>query len=75
MVVHKADKRRFVVAGHEEAYIEYELVDSGKTMDLQHTFVPDSMRGQGVAAEIANFDSHPLPFLFKSSSTLHVPFM
>ncbi|MCL7039248.1 hypothetical protein MKW94_019506 [Papaver nudicaule] len=34
----------------KKAYLEYELRNGGKVMDIVHTFVPSSKRGQGLAS-------------------------
>nr|DAD39707.1 TPA_asm: hypothetical protein HUJ06_014030 [Nelumbo nucifera] len=36
----------------KKAYIEYELRDGGKVMDIVHTFVPSSKRGHGLASHL-----------------------
>jgi hypothetical protein len=52
MVVHNEASHRFEIAGdHGGAYLEY--TRRGEVLDLQHTFVPDSMRGQGAAAQLS----------------------
>lgn len=38
----------------DKGYISYECIDD-QTWDLQHTFVPESMRGQGIAKILAKF--------------------
>lgn len=51
-IVHFPEKQRFELqnAGNEPAYVSYRL--NGKKAVLDHTFVPDSLRGQGIAAII-----------------------
>ncbi|KAJ4951821.1 hypothetical protein NE237_028653 [Protea cynaroides] len=34
----------------KKAYLQYELRNEGKVMDIVHTFVPSSKRGQGLAS-------------------------
>lgn len=36
----------------KKAYVQYVLRDNGKVMDLVHTYVPSSMRGQGMASHL-----------------------
>ena len=38
----------------EKGYISYAFVDE-TTLDLQHTFVPESLRGRGIAKELAKY--------------------
>ena len=38
----------------EKGYISYAFVDE-TTLDLQHTFVPESLRGHGIAKELAKY--------------------
>ncbi len=47
-VKHQADDQRFilVVDGHESV-ADYRL--SGQNIDFNHTYVPDALRGRGVA--------------------------
>ena len=47
-VKHQPDDKRFVVIidGHESV-ADYRL--SGQNIDFNHTYVPDALRGQGVA--------------------------
>ncbi|XP_043724961.1 acetyltransferase At1g77540-like [Telopea speciosissima] len=35
-----------------EAYLQYELRSGGKVMNILHTFVPSSKRGQGLASRL-----------------------
>jgi predicted GNAT family acetyltransferase len=52
-VTHDESAKQFVVHGDgDDAYIKYALPDAG-TIDLQHTFVPQNDRGQGVADALA----------------------
>ncbi|KAF5816274.1 putative acyl-CoA N-acyltransferase [Helianthus annuus] len=37
----------------KKAYIEYELRNGGKVMDITHTFVPSSKRGLGLASHLS----------------------
>ena len=39
---------------NDKGYISYEYMND-KTLDLQHTFVPESMRGRGIAKQLAKF--------------------
>ncbi|CAL5384917.1 hypothetical protein ACSBR2_001387 [Camellia fascicularis] len=36
----------------KKAYIQYQLRDGGKVMDILHTFVPSSKRGLGLASHL-----------------------
>ena len=38
----------------DKSYISYEWINDS-AVDLQHTFVPESMRGQGIAKQLAKF--------------------
>ena len=40
----------FITLGTEEAHLNYRL--EGNTIDFYHTFVPDSIRGKGIAEKI-----------------------
>ena len=52
-VEHREQEERFVVAlGDEEAELAYTRPERG-VIDIQHTFVPRSARGQGVAEALA----------------------
>lgn len=47
-VIHQPDKSRFVCdTGSGEAEMTYRL--SGSTVDFNHTYVPGSARGRGIA--------------------------
>lgn len=52
-VQHNPDKQCFsaLVDGHQ-AILEYRAVDA-QTLDFHHTYVPDALRGKGVAAVLA----------------------
>jgi len=52
MITHNAAASRFEYA-HEGAVAICEYRRMGGVWDLCHTYVPDSMRGQGVAGELA----------------------
>ena len=48
-VIHQPDQSRFVCdTGNGEAEMTYRL--SGSSVDFNHTYVPDSARGRGIAA-------------------------
>ncbi|MGL5359611.1 MAG: GNAT family N-acetyltransferase, partial [Shewanella sp.] len=51
VVAHQQDKQRFVifVDGHE-AVLEYRL--EGKHIDFSRTYVPDELRGKGLAERL-----------------------
>ncbi|XP_059630740.1 acetyltransferase At1g77540-like [Cornus florida] len=36
----------------KEAYLQYQLRDGGKVMDIVHTFVPSTKRGLGLASHL-----------------------
>ncbi|KAI3899089.1 hypothetical protein MKW92_040071 [Papaver armeniacum] len=44
------DKERKFETEDKKAYLEYVLRNGGKVMDIVHTFVPSSKRGQGLAS-------------------------
>lgn len=53
-IQHQQDQQQFTAQLNEHiAKITYRFVDD-KTVDFNHTFVPDVFRGQGVAAELVN---------------------
>ena len=50
-VIHNPSENRFEYrAGGDIAVCEYELI--GNVWHFNHTLVPDSMRGQGIAAQL-----------------------
>ena len=47
--MHQPEHARFVVdLGPEQAVLTYKLLDQAR-IDFNHTYVPDSARGQGIA--------------------------
>lgn len=51
-VVHEKEKNRFVIYGEKgEAEINYQVQDG--EIDIHRTFVPDSLRGKGLAGILA----------------------
>lgn len=52
-IVHDPERQQFyTIVNGARAYLAY--MDLGKqTLDIYRTFVPDSLRGQGVAAQLA----------------------
>jgi uncharacterized protein len=53
-VINNLDRQRFEIdVDGEFAFIEYRINDG--TMYLMHTFVPDNLRGQGLAQKLAGF--------------------
>jgi predicted GNAT family acetyltransferase len=51
-VIHQPDKQRFVASsGGEESVLEYTLLPDN-AIEFKRTFVPESMRGQGVAEKL-----------------------
>lgn len=53
-IQHQQDHQQFVAQLDEHvAKVTYQYVDA-KTVDFNHTFVPDAFRGHGVAAELVN---------------------
>jgi len=46
--------RFYVDLDGSTAYLAYTQVDD-RTLDLRHTFVPDALRGRGLAAQIVRF--------------------
>ncbi|XP_057446285.1 acetyltransferase At1g77540 [Lotus japonicus] len=51
-IVWNEQQKRFETED-KEAYLEYVLRENGKVMDLIHTFVPSSKRGQGMASHLS----------------------
>lgn len=50
-IIHEPNNSRFVVKGNEqEAVIEYQL--NGNQIDFTRTFVPESLRGEGLAGKL-----------------------
>eukprot|EP00193_Tetraselmis_chui_P007372 CAMPEP_0177757556 /NCGR_PEP_ID=MMETSP0491_2-20121128/3704_1 /TAXON_ID=63592 /ORGANISM="Tetraselmis chuii, Strain PLY429" /LENGTH=95 /DNA_ID=CAMNT_0019273211 /DNA_START=290 /DNA_END=577 /DNA_ORIENTATION=- len=50
---HDAAGKRFGVAmDGAEAYVTYELDETAKTLDLQHTWTPPELRGKGLAGQV-----------------------
>jgi uncharacterized protein len=53
-VINNLDRQRFEIdVDGEFAFIEYHMNDG--TVYLMHTFVPDNLRGQGLAQKLAKF--------------------
>lgn len=53
-IQHQQDQHQFIAQlDDHEAKITYHYVDD-KTVDFNHTLVPDAFRGHGVAAELVN---------------------
>jgi len=53
-VINNLDRQRFEIdVDGEFAFIEYRINDG--TIYLMHTFVPDALRGQGLAQKLAEF--------------------
>jgi predicted GNAT family acetyltransferase len=49
---HQPDRQRFIVeAGEDEAVLEYRLLP-GNGIDFTYTFVPQALRGQGIAEKL-----------------------
>ncbi|MFV7785660.1 GNAT family N-acetyltransferase [Shewanella marisflavi] len=53
-ILHQADQQKFVlsIAGHD-AVLEYQ--QQGDRVDFTRTFVPDPLRGQGVAGRLVRY--------------------
>ncbi|WP_394204209.1 GNAT family N-acetyltransferase [Shewanella waksmanii] len=50
-IVHQEQQQQFIAGIPEnQALLQYELSD--QQVNFHHTFVPDSMRGQGVAQQL-----------------------
>jgi predicted GNAT family acetyltransferase len=50
---HEPEARRFVAdIGSETAYLTYREIE-GRVLDLDHTYVPRSQRGRGIASHLA----------------------
>lgn len=53
-IQHQPDQQQFIAQLDEHiAKVTYQYVDA-KTVDFNHTFVPDAFRGHGVAADLVN---------------------
>jgi len=53
-IIHEEEKSRFILrSGGEDALLEYRL-GGGREVEFTRTFVPDSMRGKGVAGQLVN---------------------
>lgn len=51
-VQHHADRQRFVImTGRQESVLEYRLLPGG-LINFTHTFVPQNLRGQGIAERL-----------------------
>ncbi|XP_011624341.1 acetyltransferase At1g77540 [Amborella trichopoda] len=50
IVWNEAEKR--FESEDKKAFIQYHLRNSGKVMDIVHTYVPSSKRGQGLASHL-----------------------
>lgn len=51
-IVHQAEQQRFVVEiDGQQARLEYHLL-AGQQVDFSYTFVPPSLRGQGIAERL-----------------------
>ncbi|KAA8538454.1 hypothetical protein F0562_028000 [Nyssa sinensis] len=50
-IVWNESQKRFETED-KKAYLQYELRDGGKVMDIVHTFVPTSKRGLGLASHL-----------------------
>jgi len=53
-VIHdKLEKKFYCVIGNTESKVEYDFVkENNNIIEIFHTFVPDELRGQGIAKEI-----------------------
>ena len=55
-VIHDPQKKMFVlnISGHDPSFLEYDFLDRDHSqVDMYETFVPTSLRGQGVAKVLA----------------------
>jgi len=54
-ILHNAARQRFeVAAGNSLAVLEYTPLGATK-LDYRHTFVPQAMRGRGIASRLVRF--------------------
>ena len=60
-IQHEEGKRYYIPFGNEEAELTY--VESGRTRDFRHTYVPEAQRGQKVAEKLVR---HALDDTMKS---------
>jgi uncharacterized protein len=52
---HEPERRRFVAeTAGGNGVLEYAVVDAG-TLDYRHTFVPEPLRGRGIASRLVKF--------------------
>jgi uncharacterized protein len=52
---HEPERRRFVAeTPGGNGVLEYAIVDAG-TLDYRHTFVPEALRGRGIASRLVAF--------------------
>lgn len=51
MDIRQTDGKFFVVIEGKEALLNYRL--NGKKMDIYHVFVPEELRGRGIAEQLA----------------------
>lgn len=49
-----------LLGSYDRAVLLYEYVGK-KTVDLQHTEVPDAFRGRGIAKHLAKVEYHDIP--------------
>ncbi|KAK1430523.1 hypothetical protein QVD17_13331 [Tagetes erecta] len=47
------EKQKRFETEDQKAYLQYELINDGKVMDIIHTFVPSSKRGLGLASHLS----------------------
>ena len=55
-VLHDVAQRKFVInlSESEQAYLSYRLDESSQSVDFVSTFVPPSLRGGGLAAQLVD---------------------
>lgn len=59
-----------VLGSYDRAVLLYEYVGK-KTVDLQHTEVPDAYRGRGIAKHLAKVEYHDIP-VFQSRAFKYI---
>lgn len=51
----KSKEKFFALVDGKEAKLEYSVLPDGKTLNYKHTFVPEELRGRGIAEIVVKF--------------------